>query len=206
MCRHPLGRVPVQNNQTENRMKNPAPGTTSPTFSDRMKGVRGEAGAHPGRCQTHNPPKPQQQGPSQQQQGHRVRKNSYSNTQSQNSHNNNRRSPRSSPRKISGGADSPTKYQQQGRVQAGSASSSPTPSTQAANPRPQRSTPDPLTSNYAGAKFSDPPSPKVLPKPPSHWMAPGGCAGILPGILPSADTSSYSEMTNILKVMLKVQA
>jgi len=50
---------------------------------------------------------------------------------------------------------------------------------------------------YAGAKFHDPPSPKVLPKPPTHWFnnnneneAPQTCM----------------EMTNVLKIMLNVQA
>lgn len=56
------------------------------------------------------------------------------------------------------------------------------------------------TSAFAGAKFSDPPSPKVLPKPPVHWMnkenePSGGSAN-----------SSCLQMTNVLKVMLNVQA
>lgn len=44
---------------------------------------------------------------------------------------------------------------------------------------------------FAGAKFSDPPSPALLPKPPMHWL--GG-------------RNSRNEITNVLMTMLKVQA
>ncbi|KAK2144075.1 hypothetical protein LSH36_788g02013 [Paralvinella palmiformis] len=50
---------------------------------------------------------------------------------------------------------------------------------------------------YAGARFSEPPSPKVLPKPPTHWF--------VAGEKPAQSLSSCVEMTNALKGMLKVQ-
>lgn len=49
---------------------------------------------------------------------------------------------------------------------------------------------------YAGARFSDPPSPKVLPKPPTHWF----CAEPF-----KPKPNNCAEMTSVLKVMLKVQ-
>jgi len=55
----------------------------------------------------------------------------------------------------------------------------------------------PSSPGYAGAKFSEAPSPKVLPKPPIHWVDAGSA------LLSSA--SPCREMTDALKGLLKVQ-
>lgn len=53
------------------------------------------------------------------------------------------------------------------------------------------------TNAYAGAKFSDPPSPKLLPKPPTHWTASNEK-------IKTNVNSNFLDMTCHLKMLLNV--
>jgi len=55
----------------------------------------------------------------------------------------------------------------------------------------------PSSPGYAGARFSEAPSPKLLPKPPNHWVDAGSAL--------FSSASPCREMTDALKGLLKVQ-
>jgi len=57
-----------------------------------------------------------------------------------------------------------------------------------------------LGCHYAGAKFSEPPSPDSLPKPPTHWT------GFCMTTLGAEETDNFREISQQLKMILKVQA
>jgi hypothetical protein len=61
----------------------------------------------------------------------------------------------------------------------------------------------PPTPVYAGAKFSEAPSPKVLPKPPVHWVETTTATYLPPTSCRIGGTCR--EMTDALKGLLKVQ-
>ena len=59
-----------------------------------------------------------------------------------------------------------------------------------------------LESTYAGARFQSPPSPKALPKPPTHWLNAKSAATVNPMLnAPFLDTVAVH-----LKGLLNVQA
>jgi len=55
--------------------------------------------------------------------------------------------------------------------------------------------PSPNGIAYAGAKFSDPPSPELLPKPPTHWMN-----------FDKTEAFGPNDVSSQLKMILKVAA
>ncbi|XP_043665460.1 proline-rich nuclear receptor coactivator 2 [Vespula pensylvanica] len=59
----------------------------------------------------------------------------------------------------------------------------------------------PTNSFYAGAKFSEPPSPASLPKPPSHWTN-----NRFINSCQRSERRSNNDISNHLKMILNVQA
>ncbi|CAG9863972.1 unnamed protein product [Phyllotreta striolata] len=59
---------------------------------------------------------------------------------------------------------------------------------------------------YAGCKFSEPPLPSALPLPPKHWTQTGRPSNLAFHNSTSALASEHKDVTQQLKLLLKVQA
>lgn len=69
-----------------------------------------------------------------------------------------------------------------------------------------RTSPGLVAGHYAGCKFSEPPLPSALPLPPKHWMQIARPSSLNFHTAAAALTSDHKDVTQQLKMLLKVQA